>query len=1238
MALEAAHQLSENNTDSICLVNVQFQRAIPLSVFSQAETAVEAQFIAREIDGIRDYAFDIYFQSLPEVDSWTKQCCGYIKMANTLQRPSFDFSDRSHDDTLMSQVQILEPTIGTGLDHLKLYSEGSSGEFKSMEDDVERYFIDPTVLNSILRLPPISVWGRGLPTEYRISSLASLTLSFQSKCSERGRFTTRVGPSEAYSIECNSEIHHLKNIVSLKRVRYQATKAIFQRPSLSSLFFKPGLLPDITTLSAVQPMSIVRCAELLTHKWPACDIRINEIPERCTISVIEAFGANLPDARSRFRSIECSSLPPEAMTDHVLLADVSDTGSKYHLIISDDVAWAAQVNDRLYPGGFLCCSKAQIEDLKSDQTNSFEAVCEITGLDPDSWILLRKVLSPVSASTGRRIIMFTTELRLPPLSAIGKIEYVPLEPQSVAHFCELNNNTRFDALVIDSPKKAIITSWTGNELMPWLQTLLKFADSILWVTQNHHKNPFANVAGSLLRTLQLEQPSLKVSWLKVNEMMNENHSLLASQVEQAYIRMIGREDELVHKVTGSEREILRYVPDDCLSAYTGLALPRKLQCSLGNSDYSLEFVTPGEPTIFSYKSSETPSLSDHTVEICVEASVLDSEDLRMYNSEASTEVHAASSGIFFAGKISKSQNPKFPLDSHTVCWCPDHLHRKRLITQVKYLSCYPNSMQPSQAASRYAALAVASCVVDGAARARRAETFILDVKGPLLNAITQVCKNFGASVLDSHSGSKADFIVMSKLSTGICVNGREIDLAGYLHSDHGREMLHRVWQNSRDLQLEIKEYDISQYQDGFKNAETPFSTVLLHRNATKVLYHVPVYKKLAPMLTSHAHYVVVGGLGGLGRFICSWMSEKGARHITVISRSGASTQESRDALSAMNTSGICVQSVKADACDRQAVSSILSRLRRELPIRGIINLAMVLGDAPMTTMTAEEWDRVLRVKIDSSWILHEETMQDRLDFFILFSSIASVLGNRNQGNYNVANTALNALADYRQSLDLPGISVALGAMSKSLVLLTAWYMVQRADEKCYGKADIAALADMGVLYNISQANMLQTLTRSGLTHLTQYHLGKIMEAAILESPRRDRSLLLTGLNMFEREPTGRLVGRTEPLMWTDWSEFGHLLQYQISTHEGEIEMTKATLQDQVAAMRNKGDSEQMKDVIRHAFLTFLSQLLGFGADTFDPSQALNMYGIDSLSGVSCQYWFHKGISTAESRHGLSSYD
>lgn len=74
---------------------------------------------------------------------------------------------------------------------------------------------------------------------------------------------------------------------------------------------------------------------------------------------------------------------------------------------------------------------------------------------------------------------------------------------------------------------------------------------------------------------------------------------------------------------------------------------------------------------------------------------------------------------------------------------------------------------------------------------------------------------------------------------------------------------------------------------------------------------------------------------------------------------------------------------------------------------------------------------------------------------------------------------------------------------------------------------------MGVLYALSKENMLDILTRSGLSHLTKTHLAKIMEAAILESDRRDRSLIVTGLEMFERDAGGKMKGREEPLFWAD---------------------------------------------------------------------------------------------------------
>ncbi|CAF9930981.1 MAG: hypothetical protein ALECFALPRED_004772 [Alectoria fallacina] len=1199
MAVEAARQLCGNrnsDADSLCISNVHFDQPLPLSLYSRTDAGPEVQLIARQMDGTDKSAFEIFSQSPADEDLWTRHCYGNFETEATAESPILNSQKLLHDQVLLDHARTLGHSVGVGLNNFKLSLEGSSGEFERSIDGVKAYPVQPSVLNSILELPPISLLGQNLPAEHHLSSIASLTVPILRVGSDCGRFVTHVKPLEFCNVQSDIEISQCKGTISLKGLHHQATKVIHQKPSLNSLFFKPILRPDITRLAATTPMDISRCAELLTHKWPMCDIKINEIPENCTLSILEAFRTASGEARSYLRSMNCSSIPPGIVSDRVQLVNLSDMTSKYHMIFTQDVPSVVQQSDRLHPGGFLCIPKAHLQHLESNQRAALEVVRDISGLGSDPWMLLQRATDLNQACAGRRAVMFTDQRVLPSLNALKNLEYVPLEPAAVARFCKQDSFAKFDAKIIDCDEKSVITTWTGKELMPWVRVLLKSADSILWVTSSRHKNPFANVAGSLLRTLQSEQPSLKISWLLIDEMANQDRDTFASQVEQAFVRMAKGENELVTRIGEPGLEILRYLPDDDLSADTGLGLPRKVRSPLGEADYSLTFAAPREPVILSHIASSTHSLIGDTIEVLVEASVLGSGDLRMFNDPTKIEVSRSQSGLFFAGRVLNSQDPEFPPDSRVAGWHPDHTHRIKVNARSCDIFRYPSSMQPSYAASRCSAMAIASCVVDGAARARQGETFLLEVQGPLLDTIKQLCKHLGASVLDSCSELKADFVVTFKRLEGICVNGRPIDIASYLQSDHGRAMVRRNWQEMADIPLQIDEYEIADYEGALQNAKQPCSTILLHRDAAKIVNHVPIYKKAAHMFTDRANYIVIGGLGGLGRFICSWMIENGAKYITTISRSGAGTPEAKDAMSAMNSSGASLRCIKADACDRKAVSEIVSKLRSERPIKGVINLAMVLGDAPMATMSAEEWDLGLRVKIDSSWILHEETLRDPLEFFILFSSIASVLGNRSQGNYNVANSFLNALAEYRQSLDLPGISVALGAMT-----------------------------DMGVLYSLSKPDMLQILSRSGLTHLSKHHLAKIMEAAILESPRRDRSLVLTGLNMFEREADGSLAGQTEPLFWTDWPEFGHLQQYKLPAAVDGSSASKALLKDQVAAMRHKGETEQMRAAVRNAFLSFLSQLLGFGADAFDPSLALMMYGIDSLSGVSCQYWFHKEL-------------
>ena len=1033
MALEAARQLlnkSDSDGDSFGLSNLILERQIPLSVFSDLEAAVEAQLIAREIDLPNNFAFEIFLQDVAEGDSWAKHCSGNIEPRVLVQHPRLKLPEQSHDQALMNQVRILKPNIEDSLSNLSLTAEGSSGDIESKVDRLEYPAVGPSVFNSILRLCPMSLLSQSAVTEYRLSSIASLTLSARPHQSGREYFVSRIKHSDLGFVESESEIHQSGIIMSLQGMRYQATKLLHPKPALELLFIEPTLLPDITRLSTAKSMSISRCAQLISHKWPSCDIKIDDATDRSTISIIEAFGAGNHAARSFFRSITCSSIPPDFCSERVQLMDRSDRVSQYHIIFTQGSPLEGQLSDQLHRGGFICIPKAHVQDQLINKEASLEVVCNITELGSMQWVLLRqsRVETPVCAS--RRIVTFADPPSLRSLNGFEMLETVPLEPDPVARFCERNSFTKFDAVIIDCPENPVITTWTGSQLMPWFRILLKFAQHILWVTRGREKSPCSNAAGGLLRTLQAEQPSLRVSWLVTDETSEKTQGVVAKQIENAFLQMVQDEHELVRTAGDSGERILRYLPDDCLSAYTGLRFSQAVRSPLGKVDYSLGIAAPGKPIMLSHKAGNIEPLRCDSVEVLVEASVIDVTDLYKFVQQPNIVSARPHSGLFFAGRVQDSQRPEFPFDTRVVGWHCDRVHHNKASARSYDLCRYPDSMQPSQAASRYAAIAVASCIVDGVARARCGDTFLLDIRGPLVNAVEQMCKLVGASVLSLCSGSKANFVLTFDRVEGIRVNDKPLDLASYLHSEFGRDKLQRNWQEMPDLSIEIDEYEIGNYRMAFINAKQPCSAILLHRNAAEIVQHVPTYKKGVQMFTENANYVIVGGLGGLGRFICQWMIEKGARQITVVSRSGAGTQEAKDAISAMSASGASIQCIKSDGCDRKAMSEILCKLRSKFPVKGVINLAMVLGDAPLATMTPEEWDRVLRVKIQSSLILHEETLGDHLDFFILFSSVASVLGNRNQGNYNVANAALNGLAEYRQSLDLPGISVALGAMSK----------------------------------------------------------------------------------------------------------------------------------------------------------------------------------------------------------------
>ncbi|MDC0749537.1 type I polyketide synthase [Polyangium mundeleinium] len=230
--------------------------------------------------------------------------------------------------------------------------------------------------------------------------------------------------------------------------------------------------------------------------------------------------------------------------------------------------------------------------------------------------------------------------------------------------------------------------------------------------------------------------------------------------------------------------------------------------------------------------------------------------------------------------------------------------------------------------------------------------------------------------------------------------------------------------------LPVKEFRVDEARDAYRlmaQAKHVGKIVVLMNDPAVPILPVEDPK---PTILANATYLITGGLGGLGLSLARWMVERGARHVALVSR-GDPSEAAREAIAAMGKAGAEVNVVAADVTREDQVDAMLADIKKHMPpLRGIVHAAGLLDDRTLLEMDEERFTRVMAPKVRGAFHLHARTLDQKLDFFVLYSSSASLLGAPGQGNYAAANAFLDALSHARRRTGRPATSIHWGPFAE----------------------------------------------------------------------------------------------------------------------------------------------------------------------------------------------------------------
>lgn len=319
-------------------------------------------------------------------------------------------------------------------------------------------------------------------------------------------------------------------------------------------------------------------------------------------------------------------------------------------------------------------------------------------------------------------------------------------------------------------------------------------------------------------------------------------------------------------------------------------------------------------------------------------------------------------------------------------------------------------------------------------------------------------------------------------------------------------------------------------------------------------------------------HLVTGGLGGFGIEAARWLADRGAKRIVLVGRSGKPNEEGRAVVAELAAQGVRVETKACNITSRRAVEALIEGIEaRGERLAGVIHGAMVLQDGLINAIEPETLEAVIAPKVIGAGHLDAATRGRKLDYFVLFSSATTFIGNPGQGSYVAANGFMEGVARQRRRLGLPALAVAWGA-----------------------------IGDVGVLAR-NKAVMETLASRVGVTPMdARLCLDLMAEALESQGKASDEGVIAIAAMHW-----GKARERLATLRSPSYASLG-----------GDQQAESGTVAAiNIGALLRSQDIDAVRKTVSDAIVEDIARILRLPKDDISRVRQLSEIGLDSLMGV-----------------------